>query len=64
MVMANKQRDDIVSPSPGSGLAGGSVSNASAGRVKSAGNAGPNFTSRGDPKKTWPVPDSPYGKDE
>jgi len=45
------------------GLAGGSVSNASAGRVKSAGSAGPNFTRKDDPQQGLPVPNSPYGKD-
>lgn len=57
----NKKRDAIVQEKPG--MAGGSVSNASAGRVKSAGSAGPNFTNKADPKSSWPVPDSPYGKD-
>lgn len=52
--------DPIIQKSPGT--AGGSVSNASAGRVKSAGSAGPNFTSKADPKDGWPVPNSPYGK--
>jgi hypothetical protein len=56
----NAKRDPIIQDKPDT--AGGSVSNASAGRVKSAGSHGPNFTSKADPKGGFPVPDSPYGK--
>lgn len=55
----NKSRDPIIQDKPGT--AGGSVANASAGRVKSLPSKGPNFTSKADPKSSWPVPDSPYG---
>lgn len=62
MANPNKtSRDPIIQDKPDT--AGGSVSNASAGRVKSAGSAGPNFTSTRDLKAGFPVPDSPYGKD-
>ena len=57
----NKSRDPIIQDKPG--MAGGSVSDASAGRVKSLPSRGPNFTSKANPKTGWPVPDSPYGKD-
>jgi hypothetical protein len=57
----NSPRDPIIQDKPGT--AGGSVANASAGRVKSAGSAGPAFTTRDNPKDGFPVPNSPYGKD-
>lgn len=54
----NPPRDPIVQEKPGT--AGGSVKNASEGRVKSAGSKGPNFTKKDDPKQGLPVPNSPY----
>ena len=56
-----KPRDPIIQDLPG--LAGGSVKDASAGRVKSLPSSGPNFTSGANPKGGFPVPNSPYGKD-
>lgn len=32
-------------------------------RTKSAGSAGPNFTDKDNPRKGFPVPNSPYGDD-
>jgi hypothetical protein len=52
-------RDPIIQDKPG--MAGGSVSNASAGRVKSLPSKGASFTSKDD-NTSWPVPNSPYGK--
>jgi hypothetical protein len=60
MVAKNVEKDPIIQDKPD--MAGGSVKNASAGRVKSAGSAGPNFTSDKDLKAGFPAPDSPYGK--
>lgn len=68
MANPNKSaRDPIIQDSPGT--AGGSVKNASAGRVKSISGGGPNFTKNPgstDSKGTgggFPVPNSPYGSD-
>jgi hypothetical protein len=57
-------RDPIVQDSPGT--AGGSVSNASAGRVKPLGSGpgGANFSSGADLKAGAPAPNNPYGKGE
>lgn len=60
MGQTNPPRDPIIQDKPGT--AGGSVANASAGRVKSAGSAGPNFTSKKNLADGFPAPDSPYGK--
>lgn len=60
MGATNPPRDPIIQDKPGT--AGGSVKDASAGRVKSLPSKGPNFTSKDDPKSGWPVPNSPYGK--
>ena len=60
MGATNPPRDPITQDKPG--MAGGSVSDASAGRVKSLPSKSPNFTSKDDPKSGWPVPNSPYGK--
>lgn len=59
----NKKRDAVVadkSPSSGSG----SMSNASAGRVRSLPSSDANFTSPKDLAQGFPAPDSPYGKGE
>jgi len=60
MGATNPSRDPIIQDKPGT--AGGSTKNASEGRVKSAGSAGPNFTKKDD-RSGLPVPNSPYGKD-
>jgi hypothetical protein len=61
MASTRPPRDPIIQDKPG--LAGGSVKDASAGRVKSAGAAGPRFTTPRDATASFPIPDSPYGKD-
>jgi hypothetical protein len=65
--MANpntKPRDPILQDSPGT--AGGSVKRGDllngSPRTKSLSEGGANFTGKADPKGSWPVPDSPYGK--
>lgn len=52
--------DPIIQDKPGT--AGGSVSNASEGRVKSLPSKSPNFTKSDNPKSGFPVPNSPYSK--
>ena len=55
-------RDPIIQDSPGT--AGGSVKNASAGRVKSISGGGPNFSGKSPDSSGWPSPNNPYGKGE
>jgi hypothetical protein len=62
MANPNTQPRDPIVQTGSAGTAGGSVKNASAGRVKSISGGGANFTSQRDMKSGYPVPDSPYGK--
>ena len=59
----SNSRDPITSTGAHSGS--GSVTNTSAGKIKSISGGGPNFTSnpgsgKGHSGSGWPVPDSPY----
>jgi hypothetical protein len=60
MSSTRPKADPIVQDKPGT--AGGSVHNASP-NSKSLGSKGPNFTRDTGGKSSWPVPNSPYGKD-
>jgi len=52
-------RDPIIQDKPG--LAGGSVKNASAGKIKSISGGGPNLSSKSaNPRDGFPVPNNPY----
>jgi hypothetical protein len=44
---ASPKRSDLLNGSP---------------RTKSLSEGGPNFTAKADPRSSYPVPDSPYGK--
>lgn len=52
--------DPIVQGKPGT--AGGSVSNASEGRIKSVKGGGANFSKSENPRDGFPCPNNPYGK--
>ena len=59
------KRDPIVNegtPVGGGSVKRGDLLNGSP-RTKSLGRGGPNFTDKADPKRSFPVPDSPYGRD-
>lgn len=59
MSSTRPDRDPIVQAKPGT--AGGSVSNASEGRVKSISGGGPNLSPKSaNPRDGFPVPNNPY----